>query len=48
LVQVLPEDAWWPVRLGAADGFVRGEDEVHTEVVDGFGEGFVHYLERVN
>jgi hypothetical protein len=35
LVQVLPEDAWWPVRLNAPDDVVRGEDEVHTEVVDG-------------
>ena len=27
---------------------LRGDDEVDTEVVDGFGEGFVHYLERVD
>jgi hypothetical protein len=32
---VLPEDAWWPVRLGAPDGLVRGDDEVYTEVVEG-------------
>src|SRR5215216_6216867 len=45
---MLPEDAWWPVRLGAPDDLVRGDDEVHTEVVDGFGEGLVHHLERVD
>jgi hypothetical protein len=39
LLQMLPEDAWWPVRLGAPDGLVRGDDEVHPEVMDGFGEG---------
>jgi hypothetical protein len=41
---MLPEDAWWPVRFGAPDGFVRGDDEVDTEVVDGFREGLVHHL----
>jgi hypothetical protein len=45
---MLPEDAWWPVRRGAPDGLVRGDDEVHTEVVDGFGEGFVDHLEEVD
>jgi hypothetical protein len=45
---MLPEDAWWPVRLGAPDGLVRGDDEVHTEVVDSLREGLVHHLERVN
>src|SRR5512133_1363205 len=45
---MLPEDAWWPVRLGAPDGLVRGDDEVHTEVVDGLRERLVHHLERVN
>jgi hypothetical protein len=45
---MLLEDAWWPVRLAAPDGFFRGDDEVHTEVVDCFGEGLVQHLERVN
>jgi hypothetical protein len=45
---MLPEDAWWPVRLGAPDGLVRGDDKVHTEVVDGLREGLVHHLQRVN
>src|SRR4029450_8716152 len=36
---MLPEDAWWPMWLGAPDGLVRGDDEVHTEVVEGFGGG---------
>ena len=45
---MLPEDAWWPVRLAAPDGLVWGDDEVHTEVVDGFGERLVHHLERVD
>src|SRR6266545_3912836 len=45
---MLPEDAWWPVRLGAPDGLIGGDDEVHPEVVDGLREGLVHYLERVN
>jgi hypothetical protein len=45
---MLPEDAWWPVRYGAPDGLVGGDDEVDTEVVDGFGKGFVHDLEGVD
>jgi hypothetical protein len=45
---MLPEDAWWPVWLGAPDGLVRRDDEVHAEVMDGFGEGLAHHLERVD
>ena len=45
---MLPEDAWWPVRLSAPDGLVRGHDEVNMEVVDSFGKGLVHDLERVH
>jgi hypothetical protein len=37
-----PEDAWWTMRLGAPDGLIRGDDEVHPEVVDGLREGFVY------
>jgi hypothetical protein len=48
LVQMLPEDAWWPMRLSAPDGLIRGGDEVHTEVVDGLGQRLVHHLERVD
>jgi hypothetical protein len=36
------------VRLGTPDSVVRGHDEIHTEVVDGFGEGLAHHLERVH
>src|SRR3712207_3854602 len=45
---MLPEDAWWPVRLGAPDGLIRGDHEVYPEVVDGFRDGLVHHLERVD
>jgi hypothetical protein len=45
---MLPEDAWWPVRLGTTDGLIRGDDELDTEVVYGFGEGHVYHLERVD
>jgi hypothetical protein len=45
---VLPKDAWWPARLSAPDDLVRGHDEVHPEVVKGFGEGLVHDLEGVD
>ena len=45
-MQMLPEDAWWPMRLGAPDGLIRGDDEVHPEVMDGLREGLVHYLKR--
>jgi hypothetical protein len=45
---MLPEDAWWPVRLGAPDDLLRSDDEVHTEVVDGLRERLVHELERVD
>jgi hypothetical protein len=34
---MLPEDAWGPVRLGAPDGLVWGDDE-SPGVVDGFGQ----------
>jgi hypothetical protein len=45
---MVPEDAWWPVRLGAPDGLVWGDDEVHTEIVDGLREWLVHHLKRVD
>jgi hypothetical protein len=45
---MVPKDAWWPVRLSAPDGFVRGDDEVDTEVVEDLREGLVHDLERVH
>jgi hypothetical protein len=45
---MLPEDPWWPVRLGAPDGLIRGDDEVHPEVVDGLRDRLVHHLERVD
>src|SRR5919202_395031 len=48
LVQMLPEDPWRSVRLSAPDGLVRCDDEVHPEVVDGFGKGLVHHLKWVN
>src|SRR5215217_6547760 len=48
LLKMLPEDAWWPVWFGAPDGLVRGDDEVHPEVVDSLREGLVHHLERVH
>src|SRR4029453_8009807 len=48
LVQMLPEDAWWPMRLGAPDGLSRSDDEVHTEVMDGFGERLIHHLKGVD
>jgi hypothetical protein len=48
LLKMLPEDAWWPMWFGAPDGLVRGDDEVRPEVVDGFGEGLVHHLKRVD
>ena len=31
---MLPEDAWGPVRLGAPDGLIWGDDEVYPEVVE--------------
>jgi hypothetical protein len=35
-IQLLPEDAWWPMRLGAPDGLIiRGDNEIDPEVVDG-------------
>src|SRR4030095_5422516 len=48
LLQMVPEDSWWPVRLGAQDGLVWGDEKVHTEVVNGFGKGLVHHLEPVD
>jgi hypothetical protein len=45
---MLPEDAWWPVRLGAPNGLIRRDNEVRPEVVDSLREGLVHHLERVN
>jgi hypothetical protein len=40
-MQMVPEDSWWPVGLGAPY-------EGHPEVVDSLREGLVYHLERVD
>jgi hypothetical protein len=45
---VFPEDPGWSLWLAAPDDLLRGDDEIHAEVVGGLWERLVHYLQLMH